>query len=224
MSYDSYLEKLGIMDYGDYDSDYNSEVELEQKEKEDEEVEDPIAQLERIIEVESSKKVVQAKAKTESITPTLIEKKKEDMTLERILREITEKNAQKERNFEDFKARSLTKRDLKGLVKDQIKSKIVKKVVPHTMKSVFDKLNKSKYASKMLDKFRGKRDLDSEIEKLKELEPKKFPESVQGIFDEMCPLISVNGVKEVQGVFEYIITGKNTNSAKRLDFFFRQKF
>ena len=214
MSYDSYLQKLGITDY-DYDSDYNTEVELEQKEKEDEEVEDPIAQLERIIEVESSKKVVQAKAKTESITPTLIEKKKEDMTLERILREITEKNAQKERNFEDFKARSLTKRDLKGLVKDQIKSKIVKKVVPHTMKSVFDKLNKSKYASKMLDKFRGKRDLDSEIEKLKELEPKKFPESVQGIFDEMCPLISVNGVKEVQGVFEYIITGKNTNSAKR---------
>ena len=222
MSYDSYLQKLGITDY-DYDSDYNSEVELEQKEKEDEEVEDPIAQLERIIEVESSKKVVQAKAKTESITPTLVEKK-EDMTLERILREITEKNAQKETNFEVFKARSLTKRDLKGLVKDQIKSKIVKKVVPHTMKSIFDKLNKSKYANKMLDRFRGKRDLDSEIEKLKELEPKKFPESVQGIFDEMCPLISVNGVKEVQGVFEYIITGKNTNSAKRLDIFFRQKF
>ena len=163
MSYDSYLQKLGITDY-DYDSDYNSEVELEQKEKEDEEVEDPIAQLERIIEVESSKKVVQAKAKTESITPTLVEKK-EDMTLERILREITEKNAQKERNFEDFKARSLTKRDL-----------------------------------------------DSEIEKLKEMEPKKFPMTVQGIFDEMCPLISVNGVKEVQGVFEYIITGNNTNS------------
>ena len=137
MSYDSYLQKLGITDY-DYDSDYNTEVELEQKEKEDEEVEDPIAKLERIIEVESSKKVVQAKAKTESITPTLVEKK-EDMTLERILREITEKNAQKERNFEDFKARSLTKRDLKGLVKDQIKSKIVKKVVPHTMKSVLDK-------------------------------------------------------------------------------------
>ena len=132
MSYDSYLQKLGITDY-DYDSDYNTEVELEQKEKEDEEVEDPIAKLERIIEVESSKKVVQAKAKTESITPTLVEKK-EDMTLERILREITEKNAQKETNFEDFKAApSLTKRDLKGLVKDQIKSKIVKKVVPHTM-------------------------------------------------------------------------------------------
>ena len=84
------------------------------------------------------------------------------MTLERILREITEKNeARKESNFEHFKARSLTKRDL-----------------------------------------------DSEIEKLKEMEPKKFPMTVQGIFDEMCPLISVNGVKEVQGIFEYIITGK----------------
>ena len=84
------------------------------------------------------------------------------MTLERILREITEKNeARKEGNFEHFKARSLTKRDL-----------------------------------------------DSEIEKLKEMEPKKFPMTVQGIFDEMCPLISVNGVKEVQGIFEYIITGK----------------
>ena len=83
------------------------------------------------------------------------------MTLERILREITEKNeARKEGNFEHFKARSLTKRDL-----------------------------------------------DSEIEKLKEMEPKKFPMTVQGIFDEMCPLISVNGVKEVQGIFEYIITG-----------------
>ena len=97
------------------------------------------------------------------------------MTLERILREITEKNeARKEGNFEHFKARSLTKRDL-----------------------------------------------DSEIEKLKEMEPKKFPMTVQGIFDEMCPLISVNGVKEVQGIFEYIITGKLQVS---VNFFFSRIF
>ena len=101
--------------------------------------------------------------------------KKEGMTLERILREITEKNeARKESNFEHFKARSLTKRDL-----------------------------------------------DSEIEKLKEMEPKKFPMTVQGIFDEMCPLISVNGVKEVQGIFEYIITGKIQVS---VNFFCREFF
>ena len=153
MSYDALLQKYGLMDY-----EYDYQTEVEQKETENEE--DPRAQLERIIEVETSnKKVVQAKAKTESITPT--QEKKEGMTLERILREITEKNARKESNFEHFKARSLTKRDL-----------------------------------------------DSEIEKLKEMEPKKFPMTVQGIFDEMCPLISVNGVKEVQGIFEYIITGK----------------
>ena len=53
----------------DYEYDYQTEVE---QEKETEE-EDPRAQLERIIEVETSnKKVVQAKAKTESITPTVV--------------------------------------------------------------------------------------------------------------------------------------------------------
>ena len=167
MSYDALLQKYGLMDY-----EYDYQTEVEQKETENEE--DPRAQLERIIEVETSnKKVVQAKAKTESITPT--QEKKEGMTLERILREITEKNeARKESNFEHFKARSLTKRDL-----------------------------------------------DSEIEKLKEMEPKKFPMTVQGIFDEMCPLISVNGVKEVQGIFEYIITGKIQVSVQ---FFFFANF
>ena len=66
MSYDALLQKYGLMDY-----EYDYQTEVEQKETENEE--DPRAQLERIIEVETSnKKVVQAKAKTESITPTVV--------------------------------------------------------------------------------------------------------------------------------------------------------